>query len=350
MENIYQSNRHQLSSYFAGYKLPIEDIDLDRKTIFVTGGTGFFGIWLLSLLKFINENSSVNVRAVVLSRDPDKFLTKFSEFTDASWLTWLKGDVKSCANITTKIDYIIHGATDTSIKAHNQPLDMMDTIITGTKQVLELAVKHSVKKTLLISSGAAYGSDIKGSQITEDETYAPNVTNIKSVYGESKRCMEMLGTIYSELSNLHINYARCFTFMGPELPLKGQYAFGNFIRDAISGNSLSLNSDGSSIRSYLHGADLAVWLLTVLLKGNRNEIYNVGSSIEITIKELAYTIKKLIAPNLRVTFNTGCNTSPTGTSIYVPSTGKSEQLGCMQKFSLEDGILDTFHYALKNKY
>ena len=157
--------------------------------------------------------------------------------------------------------------------------------------------------------------------------------------------MEMLGTIMANQKGLNVNFALCFTFMGPGIPLDGQFAFGNFIRDAIYNSTIRLNTDGSALRSYLHCADLAVWLVTILVKGKKNQIYNVGSACETSIKELAELIVKYVAPDLKVIFNLGADTSPTGSSRYIPCVQKISQLGCVPTFTLREGIEQTFAYA-----
>ncbi len=350
MGSIYPMNKlHEFGKYFINYEFPINLSELDNRLVLITGGTGFVGIWLLSLFKFINDETDISTRVTVVSRNPDKFITKYPSFVDLDWLNWIIGDIRDFSSEDIACDYVIHGATDTSIASHNNYSDMFDTIICGTKNILEFSKLNRCKRTLLISSGAAYGrQDSSCMYVDENTSSAPDVTDIRSVYGEAKRCMEMLGTVYGNQENLHVNYARCFTFMGPGLPLDGQFAFGNFIQNVVNGSPIKLNTNGSSVRSYLHGADLAVWLLTVMINGRRNEIYNIGSSEEITIRQLATLIKATLAPQLSLRFSSGVDTSPTGLDRYIPSTVKTEQLGCTNNFSLIEGITHTYNYAISD--
>ncbi len=114
--------------------------------------------------------------------------------------------------------------------------------------------------------------------IPEDYAGAPPTTDSTSAYGQAKRASEFLCTMYARQFGFAAVIARLFAFAGPYLPLNLNFAIGNFMRDVLAGGPVRIAGDGTPYRSYLYAADLAVWLLTFLIKGKSARPYNVGSA------------------------------------------------------------------------
>src|SRR5258708_1242453 len=162
---------------------------LQRKRIFITGGTGFFGIWLLESLSHANEVFNLNMEILFLTRNPKEFEKKPRALFSKGFIDYLEGNVKDFQYPRVGFDYIIHAAAESSERLNNDdPLEMMDTIVGGTRNVLEFGRRAGVKRILFISSGAVYGrqpNDV--THITEDILNVPDTLNSKSAYAESKR-------------------------------------------------------------------------------------------------------------------------------------------------------------------
>lgn len=291
--------------------------ELSGKRLFITGGTGFFGFWLLSTLKLVNDlGTGINV--TVLSRAPQRFLKKYPQFRSQKWLTFIQGNVRDFDFPTQRFNLLIHAATETSASAHANPLAIFDDIVIGTRHTLDFAIKSGVERALLISSGAVYGTQpVEVSHISEDSSLACSTDNSTNAYGEGKRCMEMLGTLYAQQYGLNVTSARCFAFVGPELPLQAHFAIGNFIYDALYADNITVKGDGTPIRSYLYGGDLAVWLLTLLLRGISGRTYNVGSDVAISIRDLALLVRDTLSPGKPVEILEQPNTG-NGKNVYLP--------------------------------
>ena len=288
--------------------LPPEDLDdILSKTeglwedargcsFFITGGTGFFGMWLLESFTHINDALGLGMNATVLTRDPGRFAAKAPHLASRANLHFIAGDIRDFSFPEGKYDYLIHAATEASAKLNNEaPQEMLDAIIEGTRHVLDFATKAGVRKLLLTSSGAVYGrqpSDL--THIPEEYNGAPDPLLPGSAYGEGKRVSEHLCAVHALRHGYEVKVARCFAFVGPHLPLDTHFAIGNFIRDAMQGEPITIGGDGTPMRSYLYAGDLAIWLWTLLFRAPSGRAYNVGSASDLSIAELAQQVNKVL--------------------------------------------------------
>lgn len=321
------------------------------KNIFITGGTGFFGFWLLAALARINI-ITVETTVTILSRDPSAFLSKNPQWCDLPWLNFIAGNVRDFTFPTGSYDYIIHAATDTSNAAHSNPARLFDDIVLGTKRIYEFARAAEVKRVLLISSGAVYGPQPEDlTHIPDNASFACNTGIASSAYGEGKRVMELLGSINNQQYGIESVVARCFAFVGPGLPLDGHFAIGNFIRDALFADAITVKGDGTAVRSYLYGADLAIWLLQILAKGENGESYNVGSDESISIGELAVLVRDLLAPAKDVLIERQPYKVDQDRSRYVPAIEMANKsLNLSSWTSLEESIrMSAYFIGLETK-
>lgn len=266
--------------------------ELRHKRIFITGGTGFFGCWLLESFLWANDKLNLNSSVVVLTRNLEPFKKKAPHLAEHPAVQFHLGDVTSYEFPSGEFSHIIHAATEANAKFNREhPLQMFETIIQGTQHTLEFARQAGTKKFLLTSSGATYGKQPANiTHISEDYSGSPDPMDTNSAYGEGKRAAEMLCTLYNKQYGIETKIARCFAFVGPYLPLDIHFAIGNFIRDGLRGDPIKVNGDGTPYRSYLYAADLAIWLWTILIKGKSCYPYNVGSDNMLTISELANTV------------------------------------------------------------
>jgi len=323
--------------------------DLREKKVFVTGGTGFLGKWLLESFVRANYQLNLNAQMQVLSRNPDSFKVRYPHFAKASGLTFHQGDVRDFNFPQEGFDFVIHAATDASAELNEKnPLLMVDTIVEGTRRTLEFARHCGAQRFLLTSSGAVYGrqpSDL--SHLPEDYSGAPDPIQPASAYGEAKRLAELFCSIYQKEYDLKITIARCFAFVGPYLPLDIHFAIGNFIRDGLAEDSIHVSGDGTSYRSYLYAADLAIWLWTILFRGTPGEAYNVGSEDVISIRELACEVAASF-PNLPKGVMTKSPVPGFSAERYVPSIKKAkDNLGLNSWINLKEALNRTIRWNQK---
>lgn len=319
--------------------------ELNNKKIFITGGTGFFGGWLLRSIDLLNKKNK-NIEIVVLSRDPEKFLLQNPDLANKKWLRFCQGNVRDFRYPAQEdFDLVIHGATETSMAAHANPENMFDDILLGSRRVLDFSNSCRAKRILLISSGAVYGPQPSDVTHQADASQLACSTLLpSSAYGEGKRVMELLAAINHQSSGLEYVIARCFAFCGPLLPLDAHFAIGNFIRDALGGQEIIVQGDGSAMRSYLFGADLAVWLLFLLTNGSPGQSYNVGSDHALSIKELAIQVRDLLSPGKPVKILGSQGEEQLTRHRYVPQIEMARRLGCSPWTSLKESIAITGDY------
>lgn len=313
---------------------------LRGQQIFVTGGTGFFGRWLLESFAHANAHLDLGATACVLTRNPAAFTAKAPHLAADPGIQLLAGDFTSFSFPEGAFHSVLHAGTEPEFKAHpGAPLGIFDANVTGTRRVLEFARQSGVSRFLFTSSGAAYGrqpSEI--THISEDYAGAPDTMDAGTAYGQSKRACEFMVAMYARQYGFAAPIVRCFAFSGPFLPLNLNFAIGNFVRDALAGGPIRIGGDGTPRRSYLYAADLAIWLWTILLRGESCRVYNVGSGEDLSIAELADKVAATIAPGVRIEI--AREPVPGGpVARYVPTVLRAEkELGLRAWVSLEDAI------------
>ena len=289
--------------------------DLIGSRILITGGTGFLGTWILISLVHLNKIFSLSCEILVISRSPSSFLSKHPYLSKEKCLTFIETDILKLPGTLGSFTHVIHGAADTSFQANAE-----DVIVEGTSRLLKFYGKSNTHALTFLSSGAVYGEQpLHITSLTEDGSSFEEVLTNGS-YGNSKRLAEKLILEHQEIKRVSI--ARCFAFLGPFMHFNRQFAIGNFIKSALEDNQINLNSDGTSIRTFLYAADFSIWVLKILLRGKNNLIMNVGSDFEISIKEAASLVSTVLGNNIEVSVNP---VKSANRSRYVPSINKARK-------------------------
>lgn len=310
----------------------ISSLDSERSPlaggrILITGGTGFVGRALLRHLTEQAAPTSATTRVTVLTRSPGQFLIRYPEFSQLHWLTFHAGDILAPNTFPgmQRFTHVLHAAADSVTGPQYDAIRCYDQIVMGTRNLLDFAAGTGVRRFLLTSSGAAYGAQPAGmKKIPEDYSGMPDPLDPRSVYGMAKRTAEHLCALYQDKHGIETVIARCFAFVGPDLPLDAQFAIGNFIRDALTADVIRVNGDGTPQRTYLDQADLAHWLQVLLQKGAAGEAYNVGSDEVVTIGELAHLVRDLLAPGKPVSI-LGRSPQAQDRNRYVPDISKARR-------------------------
>ena len=305
---------------------------LRNSQIAVLGGSGFIGTWIVSFLDFANDALNLNIEVIVPTRDeilakrklliPQDSIVKFSK-------------VDYCE--TDLVDYqdskfLIIGATPT-----NKFTGSYDDskIKLATKNSVSSVIKFAQKvdwtpNVINLSSGAVYGEQVNSHQPEKD--IGQNSLRLNE-YSLSKINAENELKKSNSRGEMNCSNPRLFAFFGPHLPLDVHFAIGNFMNDCLKGESILVNGNPQTTRSYLYPTDLVNWLIKLLVKPT-NLPLNFGSDKSVTMKE--------IANNLSVIFdNTDIEYKNPNSQIshYVPSIENTKKyLGVSQSVSFSEGI------------
>jgi dTDP-glucose 4,6-dehydratase len=315
---------------------------LSGRRIFLTGATGFFGKHILHAIQSINSVIDEPIKLVALARNPNAFITRFPLFDDKN-IEFLQGDILEPVSIVNDFDYIINTAVaSTQELACNDPKEIYQVAYMGTKNIIDFAQTNPQAKILYTSSGTVYEPTLF-SNAAIDETASLASIEVP----DSKNDFCVLAKLNAEAmhhqSNLNYVIARCFSFVGPYLPLDANFAIGNFINDVLRGSDIVIKSDGSAMRSYLYTADLVTWLLTLLVKANSGEVYNLGAAKAYTIKEVAETVLKISGSKSRLIIQGVPDGSPR--SRYYPCVDKAKRdLGLEAWYDLEMAVRRTMEW------
>ena len=315
----------------------------DDRNCFITGGTGFFGKALLR-----HWGSDIGLKdkpkqLTILSRTPDNFKSSNNDLAALEGISFCRGDITSPDTLPmrTKFGLVMHAATESTIGGTLRPLVRYEQIVEGTRHLLDFAVSCGAKRFLLTSSGGVYGPQPQNmARIPEDYGGMPDTLDSRNAYSIGKRTAEHLCALYADQYGLEIIVARCFAFVGQDLPLAVHFAIGNFVRDALWENEIIVNGDGSALRTYLDQRDLANWLTKLLNCGKPGEAYNVGSSSAISIADLAHLVRDIVSPGKTVRI-LGKPVDNAVRNRYVPDVAKiKNELGVVETIAIEQAIRD----------
>jgi UDP-glucuronate decarboxylase len=279
---------------------------LDGADIFLTGGTGFVGSWLLEVLTRAVDTLGVNARVTVLTRSSASFATNTPHLFYHRAVTIQSGDIETTLMGLHPYTHVIHAA----LPAGNPSL--------GTARLLEQSRKAGVKHFVFVSSGAVYGGR----------------ASIDPIYKQGKLEAENLCGAAAVTGTFDVTIARCYTFLGPYFPLPGHYAISCFLRNVMSGQPITVTGDGSVMRTYMYGADLALQLLALLNK-RIDRVVEVGSDVLVSMRELAMIVSQALGqPN---PVNVEEHLTTVSREVYAPKSW-ANRLKIPQNFWLAESI------------
>jgi len=261
--------------------------------VLVTGGAGFIGSHLSEFLL------AQGCEVVCL----DNLLTGSTDNIDhlrSPRFTFIKHDVTSYIYVAGPLDHVLHFASPASpVDYRNLPIPTLKVGALGTHKALGLA-KSKGSRFLLASTSEVYGDPLVHPQ---REDYWGNVNPVgpRGVYDEAKRFAEAMTMAYHRYHGLDTRIVRIFNCHGPRMRMNDGRAIPNFIRQALTGEPITVYGDGSQTRSFMYVSDLVdgIWRL---MHAPAHDPVNIGNPHEMTLLELAKRIIRLTASASSIVF------------------------------------------------
>lgn len=303
--------------------------------ILITGATGLIGGCLTDMLI---QHSTCEVYA--LGRNRQRAEQRFQQYWNHPRFHFLEHDI--CAPLSCAIDfqYIIHAASNASPNFFQQkPVEVMRANLEGLSHLADYGIKHHMQRMVYVSSGEIYGEG-NGEVFTEDSSGYINILSPRACYPSSKRAAETLCASYHQEYQSQIVIARpCHTY-GPYFTESDNRVYAQFIRNVLHDEDIVMKSAGTQYRSWIYVVDCATAILSILLKGESGEAYNIANGeSNITIRELAEKTAAIGGRQVVMNLSEGGNTTPITKAIF--STQKLEALGWLPLFTIDEGLRHT---------
>lgn len=330
--------------YVAGMDLPWKKIN--NKSIMISGSTGLIGSMIIDVIMKKNKDG-LNCRIYALGRSKDRMYKRFQYCFENPLFKFVEYDVnkKLCINEQVTIDYILHLASNTHPMQYSKdPISTITTNIIGVKNLLDFAVEHNTERFAFASSNEIYGEN-RGDVEIFDEKYCGYIdcNTMRAGYPESKRCGEALCQAYKAQKGLDVVIPRLTRSYGPTLLKSDTKALSQFLFKGVSGEDIVMKSRGTQYYSYLYVMDSVSGLLTVLLKGENGEAYNISDEkSDIMLKDLASIIADYAGKN--VVFEIPEAIESAGYSKATKArldSAKLKKLGWTAKYDINAGVIRT---------
>jgi UDP-glucose 4-epimerase len=256
--------------------------------VLITGGAGFIGSHLADALIARGDQVVVLDNFSTGSTANIKHITRNLEIID--------GDIRNTELIneaTKDVDLILHMAAALGVNTIlESPLESISTNIAGSEVVLNAAANHK-KRILIASTSEIYGKNPKQPLNESDDRVVGSPQKIRWSYSDAKAIEEAMAFSLNQDKGLKVTTARLFNTVGPRQSAQYGMVVPRFVKAALNNEPINIYGDGTQSRVFCHVQDAIEALLALVATDNTiNEVYNVGGTGEITIKQLAETIIK----------------------------------------------------------
>ena len=250
----------------------------------VTGGAGFIGSHIVEQLLVAGA-----ARVVVIDDFTRGRLENLSSVADNPALTVIEGDICNASlidQVSAGTDYVFHQAALRITQCAEDPVRAIKVMVEGTQNVLESAVRHRVGKVLVASSASVYGEPDR-LPIQETDAF-----NNRTIYGAAKIANEQMARAYAEMHGLRYLALRPFNVYGPRMDAFGVYTevMIRWLERLGRGEAPLIFGDGAQTMDFVYAGDVARAYLLAATSAATDDVLNVGSGIETSLRELCQVL------------------------------------------------------------
>ena len=213
---------------------------------------------------------------MALVRNRAKAKTIFDNVSNFK-LKFIVQDITKTLKTRDKVDFIIHTANTTSSKEYvEKPVETINSIVDGTRNILEFAKNKNVRGVVYLSSMEVYGENDfdREEPLKEDDYGYINLLKTRNSYPEGKRLVENMCHGYSEEYNVPVKIARLCQTIGAGVDLEDKRVFAQFARNVVKGEDIVLCTEGEATRSYCYITDAVSAIFALLEKGHNVVAYD----------------------------------------------------------------------------
>ncbi len=307
---------------------------MERARAVVTGGAGFLGSHLCDRLL------AEGIEVVCIDNLLTGSVANVEHLFGVAGFTFEKYDVTNYIHVPGRVDFVLHFASPASpIDYLELPIQTLKVGSLGTHKALGLA-KAKGARFLLASTSEVYGDPLVHPQ---PESYWGNVNPVgpRGVYDEAKRFSEAMTMAYQRFHRVSTRIVRIFNTFGPRMRARDGRVVPAFVSQALAGEPMTVFGDGSQTRSFCYVDDEIEGIVRVLFSEIADPV-NIGNPAEMTVRQFADTIRRLVGNNVPIEFRPLPVDDP---RVRQPDiTLARTRLGWEPRVPLEEGLRRTIAY------
>ena len=312
----------------------------NNSRILVTGGTGLIGSMITKLFLLRNEFYNSNVKILSVVRDSSRAQNQISMYPNHETVVFIEGSIESVDFSSFAADYVVHTAAPTKSSFFiENPVETIDAIVLGTRNVLNFARDAKVKAIVNVSSMESYGT-LDDENVTEDKLGFIPLDSLRSSYPESKRLSELLVYAYSQEYELNATSLRLAQTFGAGITENENRVFKYFCDQIMNNEDIVLKSTGETKINFCYLTDAIKAILILLTNGSGGEIYNAsGESYNMTIKQVAQWLLEHHGSSNRLIIDVNDNEMYAPVNRMILNSDKLKMLGWKSEIDIKEAYL-----------